>query len=319
MPAADAQDVAAVLSELLARPSSGSILERALTHALTLLDDQANAYAVLRRGPDRVVAVVGYPQSLIGTPLSGPWAGSKPRLLRDGTREIYEMNTTDVQEQLDACGMRGLPLTLVVPLSDRGRGLGALVFDRTSTEGITPEQQEAVARWATAVAPLLGVIDSRDEWRQTARQITSAFVEAVESQEFDALGHGQAVADLAVRLGRAVGLVEREQEELWYAALLHDIGKIHGEVGHPQVGANFLHGVPHLAQAQKAIRHHHERWDGQGEPDGLSGEDISLYARILAVANAYVRSGNLEQVRGQAGKALDPRLVGLLEKLPQDR
>jgi len=311
--------VTQVLTDLLARPSSGSILERALAHGATLLGGDVNGYAVLRRGPDRVIAVLGYPATLIGTPLSGPWAGTKPRLLKDGTREIYEMNTTDVQEQLDACGMRGLPLTLVVPLSDRGRGLGALVFDRTSMEGITPEQQEAAARWAAATSPLLGVLDSRDEWRQTSRQITSAFVEAVESQEFDALGHGQAVADLAVRLGKAVGLVEREQEELWYAALLHDIGKIHGEVGHPQVGANFLHGVPHLSQAQKAIRHHHERWDGQGEPDGLTGEDISLYARILAVANAYVRSSNLEQVRAQAGKALDPRLVGLLEKLPQER
>ncbi|EYB67898.1 metal dependent phosphohydrolase [Deinococcus phoenicis] len=293
------------------------MLEGALAHAVTLLGGQAQGYAVLRRGQDRVAAVFGYPKSLIGTVLSGPWASMRPRLLPGGSRELYELNPPEVGALLDQAGMRDVPLTLVVPLSDRGRNLGALVLDRTSPEGVTPTQQEAVTRWGTAAAPLLGLLDSRDDWRQTARQITSALVEAVESREFDALGHGQAVADTAMRLGRAVGLVERELEELWYAAMLHDIGKLHDEAGHAQVGANFLHGVPHLAQAQKAIRHHHERWDGQGDPDRLVGEDIPLYARILAVANASVRLGDPQRLKAQAGQSLDPRLVGLLEKLSQ--
>jgi HD-GYP domain-containing protein (c-di-GMP phosphodiesterase class II) len=321
-------DPTRVLAELLARPTTGGVLEGALAHAAAVLGGQAQGYAVLRRGQDRttqdrttqdrVVAVFGYPRTLVGTVLAGPWTGTRARLLTDGSRELYALNPPDVQAQLDAAGMQGVPLTLIAPLSDRGRTLGALVLDRTAPDGVTPGQQEAVVRWAEAVAPLLGVFESRDEWRQTARQITTALVEAVESREFDALGHGQAVADTAVRLGRAVGLVERELEELWYAAALHDLGKLHGEAGHAQVGANFLQSVPNLAQAQKAIRHHHERWDGQGDPDRLAGEDIPLYARILAVANAWVRLADPERVRAQAGHSLDARLVGLLEKLPPD-
>lgn len=333
-PAEGPPDATRVLADLLARPTSAGVLEGALAHAVTLLGGQAQGYAVLRRGQDRtaqdrgaqdrtaqdrtaqdrVTAVFGYPKTLIGTVLTGPW--TRARLLTDGSRELYTLNSPEVQAQLDAAGLRDVPLTLIAPLSDRGRCLGALVLDRTSPDGVTPGQQEAVARWAEAVAPLLGVFESRDEWRQTARQITTALVEAVESREFDALGHGQAVADTAVRLGRAVGLVERELEELWYAAALHDLGKLHGETGHAQVGANFLQSVPHLTQAQKAIRHHHERWDGQGDPDRLEGEDIPLYARILAVANAWVRLGDPERVRAQAGKSLDARLVELLDKLP---
>ena len=184
-------------------------------------------------------------------------------------------------------------------------------------EGVTPGAQEAVTKWAAAVAPLLGVLEGREEWKQAARQLTGALVEAVESREFDSLGHAQSVADVSMKLGRLVGLAGRELDELWFAATLHDLGKIHGESGHAQVGANFLHGVPHLAEAQKAIRHHHERWDGQGEPDKLAGEDIPLYARILAVANAFVRMGDVERLKPHAGKALDARLVGLLEKLPR--
>lgn len=318
VPASEPPGPTRVLADLLARPSVEGVLEGALAHAATLLGGQVQGYAVLRRNPDRVAAVFGYPRTLISTPLQGPWTGTRPRLLSGGSRELYEQNPPEVQVQLDEAGLRDVALTLVVPLSDRGRNLGALVLDQTSGGEITPEQQEAAAGWGAAVTPLLAVLHSRDEWRQTARQITTALVEAVESREFDALGHGQAVADAAMRLGRAVGLVERELEELWYAAILHDLGKIHGEAGHAQVGANFLHGVPHLSQAQKAIRHHHERWDGGGEPEGLSAEDIPLYARILTVADAYVRAGDVGRLKAQAGQTLDPRLVGLLEKLLQE-
>ena len=56
------------------------------------------------------------------------------------------------------------------------------------------------------------------------------------------------------------------------------------------------------------------RWSGLGDPDRLVGEVIPLYARILAVANAYVRTGDMERVRAQAGKSLDPRVVEALGK-----
>ncbi|MBB6014855.1 HD-GYP domain-containing protein [Deinococcus radiopugnans] len=315
-PAGDMEAVR-VLNELLARPTHEGVLEGALSHASFLLGGNLRGYAVTHRaqGQDRVTAVFGYPKALVGTPLSGPWAALRTRVLSDGSRELYEANPPELHGVLDTCGMRDVALSLVVPVNDRGRNMGALVLDRNTSEDIGLAAQELVTRWATAVAPLLGLLESRENWRLTARQVSSGVVEALESQEFDALGHGQAVAEASVKLGRAVGLAERELEELWFAATLHDLGKIHGEKGHAQVGANFLHGVPHMVQAQKAIRHHHERWDGQGEPDKLAGEDIPLYARILAVANAYVRLGDFERLRGQAGKGLDPRLVGLMEKV----
>lgn len=312
---ADSIDPTKVLAELLSRPSVEGVLESALAYAASLMGGHANGYAVMRRGQDKVTAVFGYTRSLIGTALSGPWAAMRPRVLSEGTKELYEANPPEMHKTLDAAGMRDVTLSLVVPISDRGRTLGALVLDRTSPDSITPQQQEAVTRWATAIAPILGMLDSRDDWQQAAKQVASAVVEAIESKEFDAVGHSAAVAEMGQKIGRVQGLSARELDELWFAATLHDLGKIHGEQGHAQIGANFLQNVPHLAEAQKAIRHHHERWDGQGEPDRLSGEDIPLYARILAVANAYVRTGDLERVRAQAGKGLDPRMVSALEKV----
>lgn len=311
-------DATALLAGLLARPSTANVLEGALGHAARLLGGGAKGYAVLGRGAAPIAAVHGYPRTLLGVTLDGPWAtaGGRPQLFQG--RDLYAAaNPPETLARLEGAGARQAPLSFVVPLTDHGRTLGALVLDCPAGTSLSPAAQGAVTAWAGAVAPLVAVLESRREWRETARQIASAVVEAVESREFDALGHGRAVADLAARLGEAAGLSPREREELWYAALLHDLGKIHGEPGHAQVGANFLHSVPHLSEAGRAIRHHHERWDGSGEPDGLAGEAIPLYARILAVANAAAHAGgNLAVVQVLSGTALDPQLVELLAELP---
>lgn len=308
-------DPTQVLASLLSRPTVEGVLEQALAYAAGLLGDGVKGYAVLRRGQDKVVAVYGYPRGLAGQALSGPWASMRPRLLTDGTRELYEVNAPELHKVFDEAGMSDVPLSLVVPVSDRGRGIGALVLDRTSSAPVSPTQQEAVTRWAASVGSLVGMIESREDWQHTARQVTASVVEAVESQDFEGLGHAQQVAETSVRIGRSLGLSGRELEELWFAATLHDLGKLHGAAGHAQVGANFLHGAPQLAEARKAIRHHHERWDGEGEPDKLFGEDIPLYARVIAVANAYVHSGSVDAVIEEAGRSLDPRLVEHLTKV----
>ncbi|MFC4452190.1 HD-GYP domain-containing protein [Deinococcus sonorensis] len=312
-------DSVRLLTELLARPTQEGVLDAALAQAGPLLGAQVRGLGILRRGQDKVAAVLDYPRSLLGVELSGPWVSGRVRALTDGARELYAANGPEVTAQLDAAGMRAVGLSLVVPLADRGRGLGALLLDWTTGGTVTPAQQETMTRFGAAVGGLLGLIEGREEWRQAARQLTVAVVEAVESREFDALGHARQVAELAVQLGRGLGLSGRELDEVWYAATLHDLGKIHGENGHAQVGANFIEGVATLGEVQRAVRHHHERWDGQGEPDHLTGEDIPLYARLVAVANTYVRVGSVERVKAQAGKALDPRLVAALEKLNPDQ
>lgn len=304
-----------VLGDLLAKTAPENVLEVSLTHAASLLGGHIRGLGVMRRGQDRVGAVLGYPRDLLGVALSGPWAAGRMRLLEGGARELYDANGPELAPLFDTAGMRSVGWSLVVPVMDRGRHLAALLLDRVAEGSISPAQQEAVGRFAQSVGPLLALIESRDDWRQSAKQITATVIEAVESREFDSLGHARAVADVSMQMGRALGLAGRELDELWYTATLHDLGKIQGENGHALVGANLLHGVPALGEAERGVRHHHERWDGQGEPDRLSGEDIPLYSRVVAVANAYVRLGDVKRLQAQAGKALDPRLVGVLEKL----
>jgi response regulator RpfG family c-di-GMP phosphodiesterase len=118
--------------------------------------------------------------------------------------------------------------------------------------------------------------------------------------------HSRRVGDLAMHLGQQLGLDESRCKALRLAGTLHDLGKIgvneavllkpgrltpeeyiHIKL-HPELGARILSPLPELAPIIPFIRHHHERWDGSGYPDGLVGEAIPHGARILAVADVYV-------------------------------
>lgn len=132
------------------------------------------------------------------------------------------------------------------------------------------------------------------------------------------VGHSRRVADLARKLALHLEVPAREQQDIFVAALLHDIGKIgfsdsllahpvsrmNGEeLGlyrrHPVAGEAALMPLAELKQAACLIRSHHERYDGQGYPDGLQGNFIPLGARILAVANDYdgLQIGTLAEKR----------------------
>jgi HD-GYP domain-containing protein (c-di-GMP phosphodiesterase class II) len=110
--------------------------------------------------------------------------------------------------------------------------------------------------------------------------------------------------DYASTIARDMGLNDSQMEALQFGSILHDIGKIYipesvlqkpGSLDdeewdvmkmHPVIGADLIKDISYLAPAIPVIRHHHERWDGKGYPDGLVGEAIPLEARIVAVADS---------------------------------
>lgn len=154
------------------------------------------------------------------------------------------------------------------------------------------------------------------------------------------LGHCERVSTYVVMIGEAMGLDLKKICTIQYAALLHDIGKI--EIPkfilnkkepltkqefdllrkHPIYSQNILEPLEGMDQLIEYVRQHHERFDGNGYPDGLAGEDISLGARILCVADSfdamvserpYSKKKTIEQVFKEleegAGKQFDPKIV----------
>lgn len=128
---------------------------------------------------------------------------------------------------------------------------------------------------------------------------------ALEAKDTYTAGHSERVAGLARELAQEIGLSEVQQERIHKAGILHDIGKIgvkeailnkrsvldvaeYDEVtSHPSVGANICEPLKSLSDVIPMIRHHHERYDGTGHPDGLAGEDIPLGARIISIADTF--------------------------------
>ncbi len=127
----------------------------------------------------------------------------------------------------------------------------------------------------------------------------------LESRDPFHLGHSVRVSDVASQMGRELGLAEEACEGLRVAGLLHDIGSLAVPQGllvkrepltlveraairsHAQLGAELVRSLKTVQGVLPLIRHHHERWDGSGYPEGLRGEDIPLGARILGLADAF--------------------------------
>jgi PAS domain S-box-containing protein/putative nucleotidyltransferase with HDIG domain len=132
-----------------------------------------------------------------------------------------------------------------------------------------------------------------------------AFVNAIDAKSKWTGGHSERVANYAVAIAKEMGMKELDRDLLKTAALLHDIGKVGtydkvldkpGKLTeeewemvkqHPVKGEEILRPITQLKEILPIIRHHHERVDGKGYPDGLKGEEIPLMARILGVADSY--------------------------------
>jgi len=136
-------------------------------------------------------------------------------------------------------------------------------------------------------------------------QFAAALIATLDARDRYTAGHSAAVAIYSRDIARRMGLAEETQEQAYLCGLVHDIGKIGLPPGllekpgaltleerrqmqeHSAIGEGILSHVDQYSEIATIVRHHHERIDGQGYPDGLAGEDILLVSRIIAVADAY--------------------------------
>ncbi|MBB5226968.1 response regulator [Treponema ruminis] len=137
------------------------------------------------------------------------------------------------------------------------------------------------------------------------REITEALAKTVDAKDHYTRGHSQRVANYSAEIARRMGKSPKEQEEIYYMGLLHDIGKI-GVAGsiirknarltedefeevkeHPMAGYEILKTITVLPNLPLGAKYHHEHFDGSGYPDGLKGYQIPEVARIIAVADVY--------------------------------
>ncbi|MHC4775172.1 MAG: HD-GYP domain-containing protein [Planctomycetota bacterium] len=173
-----------------------------------------------------------------------------------------------------------------------------------------------------------------------------ALTASIDAKDTYTLGHSQRVAHLTQLLAEAVGLDERVLSRMHIAGLVHDIGKIGvpeavltkpGKLTeeefdwirkHPEIGYRILKDIPRLRDILPGVLYHHERFDGQGYPEGIAGDDIPLVARLISLADAFdamsstrtyrptlSRPEVLQEILDCAGTQFDPELAPVFVKL----
>jgi putative two-component system response regulator len=156
--------------------------------------------------------------------------------------------------------------------------------------------------------------------RLLAPTVASVLANAIEVHDAAMEGHTERLAGLALELGRRCGLSPSQLEALELGAVLHDVGKIgisdrilmkpgpltaeerSAMEAHTVIGDRLLAPVALLDQVRPIVRHHHERWDGTGYPDRLSGEQIPLLARIVSVADSVEAMSGTRPYRSPLGR-----------------
>jgi len=229
---------------------------------------------------------------------------------------------------------------LLSPLVSGGELVGALILGYRNPPDPAREILIRVRQIADQTVIALSRARLIEELAQNDLGTLTALARTVDTNSPWTAGHSERVTTLAMDLGRELGLPPDEIDLLHRGGLLHDIGKVGvppsildkpGKLTeeeyavikkHPSKGAMILEPISNLQKVIPIVSQHHERFDGKGYPNGLSGESISLHARILAVADVvdalvsdrpyrpgWSREKVLGYARENAGQQFDPKVV----------
>ena len=199
---------------------------------------------------------------------------------------------------------------------------------------------------AEQVAVVISNTDLYHDLERFVFNVVKSLVYAIEAKDVYTRGHSERVSRYCMLMAKRLGLEEDQQNNLHWASILHDVGKIgipesiltkpdrltdeeYSTIkDHPQKGYTILQPLDQLSDSLPSILHHHERYDGGGYPQGLKGEETPLLARIIAVADTFdaitsdraYRPGRRPQeamaiIKEVAGTQLDPQLVEVFEEV----
>jgi diguanylate cyclase len=255
----------------------------------------------------------------------------------------------DLVGSVTADGARGCA-GAAVPIQWNGSVGGALsAATLNAGEAFGPEQLELLAELAELAAAALEHSSGGRQFDDLMQAHVEALAAAMDMRDRRTAQHSEDVVRLAVAVGRLLRLDPASLLELEFGARLHDVGKIRvpdavlhkpGPLDqseydvircHSAWGAETLSGIPGLEAVAGVVRFHHERWDGGGYPDGLSGARIPLASRIICACDAYAAmtadrpyrdalpaEAALQEVLAGSGTQFDPAVVDALSHAVDD-
>ena len=246
----------------------------------------------------------------------------------------------DLPGYLGPLAARGVTSFLVLPIFLKEHLSGIIALGHRTGTVPSGDDVNQARQLADQVAVALSNARLVEELAELSWGTLTALARAIDAKSPWTAGHSERVTNLALRIGRTLGLSQRELDVLHRGGLLHDIGKIGtppeildkpGRLTpdeaqqmrlHVRIGARILEPIAAYANVIPIVLHHHEWFDGTGYPDGLAGEAISLGARIFAAADCYdalisdrpyrpgmERERVIEIIKQGTGRQFDPRVV----------
>ena len=277
-------------------------------HAVDLLQAENGTLALLDAGRpefDCVVAV-GLPSELRGAsfPVSGSPFG---RVAQTGV--MYQTaNFGGEPLPVWMNGFRGIGPAVIVPVRSEQETIGVFCLGRKRRSDARVFAG-AEARLLEGIAEIGGTAIRRARLFQNLEgsymQMVVSLVRTMDARDSYTSGHSERISQWAEAVAREIDCAEEEIQDIRWGALLHDIGKIGVPDAilrkpskltdaewvimrkHPEIGEEILASTERMRGVAALVRHHQEKWDGTGYPDGLKGEEIPLGARILAVCDTY--------------------------------
>jgi len=273
------------------------------------------------------------------------------RLLTALQRSFEEMVATSGRETLGLT-TAGEPLEAIAAvIPSVGHSMGVVCLAReTASGGFLPDERDMLLGYAQTTAVALQKLILRENVERNLVDTITAFVNAIESKDRYLKGHSARVALYSVEIAQTLGMTTELVEVVRRGAMLHDLGKLSIMdtilrkperltpeeftiiKSHPMVGAKILEPLRFLARETCAVRHHHERFDGAGYPDGLRGEDIPYVARVVTVADVFdaITSNRpyrtalaLDEAREEISKGIgshfDPAVAEAFLRVPLER
>jgi putative nucleotidyltransferase with HDIG domain len=208
---------------------------------------------------------------------------------------------------------------LLVPLVVREEPWGLIEIYDLQPRDFSASERQVAELAARQIAALIAAFEHEEHAQRLYRETLASLSNALEAKDAVTSQHTEEVVRLAVAVAAELGLDLEGVRNVELGAVLHDIGKVRipeailNKPGpltepewdvmrtHPGVGERILRPIQSLQAVLPIVRHHHERWDGGGYPDGLSGRAIPLGARIVAVCDAYRAMTEDRPYRGALG------------------
>lgn len=266
---------------------------------------------------------------------------------RAGWRQFLETAGAAPLEGIVPAELAALGFALMVPIRCRAGVSGAISLGPKLTgQPFSPGDLRMLETMGNSFAVALQNAALYQQLQQSYVSTIGALVSAIEAKDKYTRGHTARVAHYARALAVALDLDRDQLKQVEYGAALHDVGKIgmHDDIlnkqgrlddaefaamrNHPVIGDRILARIDFLREARQAVRHHHERVDGTGYPDGLKGDQIPLLAKIVCVADAfdamtttrpYSQPISLDQaiaiLESKAGSQFDPQVVAAFVQL----